>query len=40
MNEDPYNFGWIVKVEVSQENNVDSLLDHVAYQKQCAESGS
>ena len=40
LNEDPYNFGWIVKVEVSEENNVDSLLDHAAYQKQCAESGS
>ena len=39
LNEDPYNFGWIVKVQVSEENTVDSLLDHAAYQKQCAESG-
>ena len=39
LNEDPYNFGWIVKVQVSEESTVDSLLDHAAYQKQCAESG-
>ncbi len=39
LNQDPYNFGWIVKVQVSEENTVDSLLDHAAYQKQCAESG-
>ncbi len=39
LNDDPYGFGWIVKVEVSEANSVDSLLDHTAYQKQCAEAG-
>ena len=39
LNDDPYEFGWIVKVEISEANTVDSLLDHAAYQKQCAEAG-
>ncbi|MAI30557.1 MAG: glycine cleavage system protein H [Planctomycetaceae bacterium TMED240] len=39
LNDDPYDFGWIVKVEVSESNSVESLLDHAAYQKQCAEAG-
>ena len=39
LNDDPYEFGWIVKVEISEENSVDSLLDYAAYQKQCAEAG-
>ena len=39
LNDDPYEFGWIVKVEVSDANSVESLLDHAAYQKQCAEAG-
>ncbi|HBV62564.1 MAG TPA: glycine cleavage system protein GcvH [Rhodopirellula sp.] len=39
LNDDPYEFGWIVKVEISGENSVESLLDHAAYQKQCAEAG-
>ncbi len=39
LNDDPYEFGWIVKVEISDANSVESLLDHAAYQKQCAEAG-
>jgi glycine cleavage system H protein len=39
LNDDPYEFGWIVKVEISEANTVESLLDHAAYQKQCAEAG-
>lgn len=39
LNEDPYNFGWIIKVAVSDDSSVSSLMDHAAYQKQCAESG-
>ena len=39
LNDDPYEFGWIVKVEISEANSVESLLDHAAYQKQCAEAG-
>ncbi|MEM1070300.1 MAG: glycine cleavage system protein GcvH [Planctomycetota bacterium] len=38
LNEDPYDFGWIVKVKLSGEEGIDQLLDHAAYQKQCAES--
>ena len=39
LNEDPYNFGWIIKVEVRDEGSTGSLMDHAAYKKQCAESG-
>jgi len=39
LNEDPYNFGWIIKVRLADETGLDSLLDHAAYQKQCAEAG-
>lgn len=39
LNDDPYDFGWIVKVEISDSNSADKLLDYAAYQKQCAEAG-
>ncbi|MGI9470989.1 MAG: glycine cleavage system protein GcvH [Rubripirellula sp.] len=39
LNEDPYNFGWIIKVAVSDDSSHGSLMDLAAYQKQCAESG-
>jgi len=39
LNDVPYDFVWLLKVEVSQANSVDALLDHAAYQKQCAEAG-
>lgn len=38
LNEDPYEFGWIVKVKLSDDSGVDGLLDLAAYQKQCSES--
>lgn len=39
LNEDPYDFGWIVKVKLGDEDaGMDQLMDHAAYQKQCAES--
>lgn len=38
LNDDPYDFGWIAKVRLSGEDGIDQLLDHSAYQKQCAES--
>ncbi len=38
LNEDPYEFGWIVKVKLRDDSGVDQLLDFDAYQKQCAES--
>lgn len=39
LNEDPYDFGWIVKVRLSDESSLSSLMDYAAYQKQCAEAG-
>ena len=39
ISDEPYDFGWIVKVRVSDtESGIDKLMDHAAYQKQCAES--
>lgn len=37
LNEDPYEFGWIVKIKVDDDSNLSSLMDHATYQKQCAE---
>ncbi len=39
LNDDPYDFGWIIKVKLSDDSGLDSLMDHAAYQKQCAEAG-
>ena len=39
LNDDPYEFGWIIKVKLADDGGIDSLIDHAAYQKQCAESG-
>lgn len=38
-NNDPYGKGWIIKVQVSDESGLSSLMDYAAYQKQCAEEG-
>ena len=38
LNDDPLNFGWMIKVRLSSEEGIDQLMDHAAYQKQCAES--
>ncbi|MDG2221612.1 MAG: glycine cleavage system protein GcvH [Rubripirellula sp.] len=38
LNDDPFNFGWMIKVRLSSDEGIDQLLDHAAYQKQCAES--
>lgn len=39
LNEDPYQSGWIVKIRISDSASLDALMDHAAYQKQCAEAG-
>ncbi|KAA5544533.1 glycine cleavage system protein GcvH [Roseiconus nitratireducens] len=39
LNDDPYDFGWIVKIKIEDESGLESLMDFAAYQKQCAESG-
>ncbi|MEM1224537.1 MAG: glycine cleavage system protein GcvH [Planctomycetota bacterium] len=38
LNDDPYDFGWIIKVKMNGDVPA-SLLDHAAYQKQCSEAG-
>lgn len=37
LNEDPYGAGWIAKIRVTDPGSLDSLLDHAAYEKQCAD---
>tara|TARA_R110002049_G_scaffold2750_8_gene22165 strand:- start:84784 stop:85185 length:402 start_codon:yes stop_codon:yes gene_type:complete len=39
LNDDPYNFGWIIKVKIDDESALEKLMDHAAYQKQCADAG-
>ncbi|MCG8653126.1 MAG: glycine cleavage system protein GcvH [Pirellulales bacterium] len=39
LNDDPYDFGWIIKVRLDEESSLSSLMDFAAYQKQCAEAG-
>ena len=39
MNSDPYDFGWIIKVKLSDDAALSNLMDHAAYEKQCAEAG-
>ncbi len=39
LNEDPYDFGWIMKVKLSGDAGREKLMDHAAYKKQCAEAG-
>ena len=37
LSSDPYGKGWIAKIRVTDDSNLKNLLDHVTYQKQCAE---
>lgn len=39
LKDDPYDFGWILKIKLSSEDALSQLLDHAAYQKQCSEAG-
>ena len=39
LNDDPYNFGWIIKVKLDDGFSLEKLMDHAAYQKQCADAG-
>jgi glycine cleavage system H protein len=36
LGEDPYNNGWMIKVALADEGDLSKLMDHAAYQKQCA----
>lgn len=35
LNSDPYDRGWIIRVRITDEASLSSLLDFAAYQKQC-----
>ena len=37
LNDDAYDGGWIIKVRLSDEASLSKLLDHAAYEKQCAD---
>jgi glycine cleavage system H protein len=39
LHDDPYGTGWIVKIKMADDSGLADLLDHKAYQKQCAEEG-
>ena len=39
LHDDPYGAGWIVKIRLTDETGLSELMDHAAYQKQCAEEG-
>jgi glycine cleavage system H protein len=36
VNHDPYNEGWMIKIELSNSNEIADLLDAQAYNKLCA----
>ncbi len=35
LGEDPFGRGWMIKVKISDESNLDSLLNYQAYRQQC-----
>src|SRR5688572_19865719 len=37
LSNDPYGKGWIAKIKVTDESSLTKLMNHGAYQKQCAE---
>ena len=39
LSEDPYGAGWIVKIRVTDDQELNALLDYASYQRQCAEEG-
>ena len=39
LNDDPYDFGWIVKVKLTDDAGLATLMDHATYEKQCSEAG-
>jgi len=39
LSEDPYGAGWIVKIRITDEDELGPLLDYASYQRQCAEEG-
>lgn len=39
LSEDPYGSGWVIKVRISDEASLGNLMDHAAYEQQCAAEG-
>ncbi len=39
LKDDPYDFGWIIKVKLDDPTELSDLMDFAAYQKQCSEEG-
>ena len=39
LSSDPYDAGWIIKLRLADEASLTKLLDHKAYERQCAEEG-
>ncbi len=36
---DPYGAGWLIKLKVTDPGEVNKLMDHSAYERQCSEAG-
>jgi glycine cleavage system H protein len=39
LSSDPYGEGWIAKIKITDEGGLAKLMNHAAYEKQCAEEG-
>ena len=37
LSDDPYTNGWFVKIRMTDESALAGLMDHAAYQRQCAQ---
>jgi glycine cleavage system H protein len=37
LSNDPYGAGWIARIKITDDTALANLMDHAAYQKQCAE---
>lgn len=37
LSNDPFGAGWIARIKVTDDSALNSLMDHAAYTKQCAE---
>jgi len=35
LGEDPYEYGWLIKIKIADESALANLMDYAAYQKQC-----
>lgn len=39
VNSSPFDDGWMMKVKVSEQNQLDALMDASTYEKHCEEGG-